>query len=240
MPGYVKMKKILILVFVVCVSIELLAQGAKKFEVWTDFNPSYSINDKWMVSGDIGYRFQASSGDQTAYIRPAINYKPSRIIKFTAGIASFNNWQLQSFESTEFRTFQYVNLSWPKLGEFLFKHRLGLDQRWFYFPELGLDKFVHRSRYYIEVISPNFKVFGIGSPFFITANFETLRDINNDELGTLVDHNRYTIGLGNHITEQFKADVRFKIISLSDPITSSFIREIEVIWVRLYYQFASS
>ena len=235
------MKKVLVLVFVIClVSIELFAQGAKKFQVWTDFNPSYNINDKWILSGDIGYRFQPSSRSQTAYVRPAIIYKPARILKFFVGVAYFNNWQQKLFQSSEFRTFQYVFLSWPKLGEFKFKHRLGLDQRWFYIPELGLDKFVHRSRYYIEVVSPNFQVFGLGSPFFITANFETLRDINNNELGTLADHNRYTIGLGNHITEQFKADIRFKIISLSDPITASFIREVEVIRIRFYYQFASS
>lgn len=237
----VKMKKVLALVFVVFLAnTETFGQGVKKFQVWTDFTPSYNMNDKWLVSGEIGYRFQPSSGDQSAYIRPAINYKLSKILKFTVGIASFSNWDPGSFKSTELRTFEYVNLSWPKLGEFNFKHRLGLDQRWFYIPELGLDEFVHRSRYYVEVISPNFKVFGLNSPFFITANFEILRDITNSELGTLVDHNRYTFGFGNHITEQFRAEVRFKIISLVDPVTSSFVREINVIRVRLYYQFASS
>ena len=235
------MKKVFVLVFVVSfVNSELFAQGAKKFEVWTDFDPWYNLNEKWKVGGDLGYRFQPSTGDQTAYIRPGINYKPFKILSFSVGIANFNSWNPDKFEVAEFRTFQFVKVSWPKIGEFKFNHRLGLEQRWFYIPEIGLNEFVHRARYYLELVSPNFNLFGLDSPFYLTANFETLRDISNNDLGTLVDHNRYTFGLGNHITEQFRADVRFKIITLVDPVTSSFIREVNIIRVRLYYQFASS
>ena len=78
------------------------------------------------------------------------------------------------------------------------------------------------------------------SLFFITANFEILRDLNDNEFGKLVDHNRYTLGVGNQITERFRAEIRFKLINTVDPLLNSFIREISVLRIRLYYHFVST
>lgn len=222
------------------VQTNVWAQGSSNFQIWNDFDPSFSLSEKWVVGGDVGYRIEPSSKWQSVYIRPAIAYISNKILKFSVGIANFNSWVPQDFTKTEIRTFQYIVVSWPRISGFQFKHRFGIEQRWFYFAQFNLDKYVNRSRYFLEVKSPKFSLFGLESPFFVTANFEILRDINNNELGQLADHNRYTLGVGNHITDNFRAEVRFKLINITDPLTSSYIREINVLRIRLYYRFAST
>jgi Protein of unknown function (DUF2490) len=218
----------------------LKAQGSSKFQLWNDFTPSYELAEKWTVGGDIGYRIQPSDGSQIAYVRPGISYKLNNVVKFTLGIANFNTWEPERFIKREIRTFQFIAVSWPNIAGFQFNHRLGIEQRWFYLKQLDLSDYVNRSRYYLELKSPEFKLFKLKSPFFATANLEILRDLGNNELGRLQDHNRYTLGIGNQISEQFRAEIRVKLINIVDPAINSFIREINILRVRLYYQFPST
>ena len=219
---------------------KVLAQGSSNFQLWTDFSPSYDFSDKWKIGGDIGYRIEPSTKWQSAYIRPAVNYKLNKIVNFAVGMANFNSWEPEDFRKTELRTFEFVIILWPKIGNFQFKHRLGLEQRWFYFHELDLNKYVNRTRYYLEVKSPKFTLFKIPAAFFIIANFEILRDLNDNEFGRLADHNRYSIGLGNQISDKFKIEARFKLINTVDAFTKNYIREINVLRIRLYYRFEST
>jgi uncharacterized protein DUF2490 len=216
------------------------AQGSSNFQLWHDFTPSYKLAEKWIVGGDIGYRVQPSTGLQIAYIRPGITYKPGKVVKFTVGIANFNTWEPDVFIKREIRTFQFIGVSWPNIAGFQFYHRLGIEQRWFYLKQLNLSEYVNRSRYYLELKSPDFTLFKLKSPFFVTANLEILRDLGKSELGRLLDHNRYTLGIGNQISEQFRADIRVKFINIIDPSINSFIREINIVRVRFYYKFSST
>ena len=235
------MKFFFVLAFVcLMVQIDTWAQATSNFQLWTDFNPSYNLSEHWKIGGDVGYRIEPSANFHVAYLRPGINYKPNKIINFTVGIANFNSWEAAEFIKSEIRTFQFIAVSWPRIAGFQFKHRLGLEQRWFHLAEFNLDEYVNRSRYYLEIKSPSFNLFKIKPPFFITANLEILRDLNDNELGKLIDHNRYTIGVGNQITERFRAEIRFKLINTVDPLLSSFIREINVLRLRIYYRFAST
>lgn len=216
--------------------INVRAQGTSNFQIWTDFSPTYNFNEQWKIGGDVGYRIEPSTNFQVAYIRPGISYQPNKIINFGVGVASFNSWEPPEYIKTEIRIFQYIVVSWPRIGGFQFNHRLALEQRWFYLAEFNLDTYVNRTRYYLELKSPKFTLFKLKSLFFITANFEILRDLNNNEFGKLGDHNRYTLGIGNYITDRFRAEVRFKLINVVDPLTNNYIREINVLRIRLYYR----
>ena len=232
--------------FLISVSLGLIAQlnvsaqGSSKFHIWTDFTPSYKLSDHWRLAGDVGYRFSLTSSWQSAYIRPGISYIFHKNITFSVGAAYFHTWEPQVYNTSEFRSFQFLVVAWPRIGNFQFRHRLGIEQRWLSSNELNLDEYVNRARYYLELISPKFTLFNLPAPFFITANFEILRDIENNEIGKLGDHNRYTIGIGNHINDRFRAEMRFKIINSVDPIINSYVREVNVIRVRLYYKFVST
>jgi hypothetical protein len=226
-------------IFFFAANINCWGQGESKFQIWTDVNPSFNLSEQWRIGGDVGYRIEPSSSVQSVYIRPGINYKPNKIVNFTIGIASTYLWTPDEHIKTEVRTFQFVSVSWPRLGGFQFRHRLGLEQRWFYFAEPNLKEYVNRTRYYLEVKSPNFTLFKLKSQFFITANLEILRDLNNNEFGKLVDHNRYTLGIGNQVTERLRAELRFKLINTIDPLLNSFIREINVLRIRIYFHLNS-
>jgi uncharacterized protein DUF2490 len=218
----------------------IMAQRTSSFQIWHDITPTFQFSRHWRFGGDIGYRIEPSSGSQKAYIRPGISYLANKIINFTIGVANFNSWKKVEFTSAEFRTFGFIVVNWPKLGGFTFKHRLGVEQRRFYKPGDGLNEVVYRARYYLEFKSPNFTLFGLKAPFFLMTNFEILRDMGNDSFGRLADHNRYTLGVGNNVTKQFRAEVRFKLIDLIDPNINEFIREINIVRLRLYYRFAST
>ncbi len=226
------------ILFLLCLitRFDVMAQTTSKFQIWNDFNPTFRINERWQVGGDLGYRIQPSANFHTAYIRPEVSYILNKILYFTIGVANFNRWEPDNFNSIELRTFQFVNALWPRVNGFQFKHRLGLEQRWFYLPEPEQVKYISRARYYLEVKSPKFKLFGLGSPFFVEGNVEFLRDVNNDELGRLFDHDRFTFGIGNHITDRFRADLRYRFINLVEITSNTFVREFNVLRVRLYYQ----
>jgi len=215
----------------------VLAQNKAPFVIWTDFNASFNLSEQWSIGGDIGYRIEPVSTIQTAYIRPTVTYSPFKVASFVVGLANFNIFDSDGLSSTELRTFQFVVISWPRIISFQFKHRLGLEQRWFYLPEFGLDDHLNRARYYIEVVSPKFNLFNLRSPFYVLANFELLRDLENDIIGKLIDHNRYTVGLGNHITDRFKADIEYKLINFVDPVLNTLLSDFNVLRIRLYYNF---
>lgn len=220
--------------------LKVRAQSKAEFQIWTDINPYFKLSDKWFVIGDLGYRFALISNSHSAYVRPEIGFRANSTFSFISGIANFNSWNVNIFSRFEVRTFQFALIHWPKIGGFTFNHRVGLEQRFLYFPELDANEYVNRSRYYLELKSPNFNLFNLKSPFFVIANFELLRDLNQDELGRLVDHNRYTIGAGNQITEKLRVDVRFKLINVVDPLVDQLIPEINLLRIRVYYRFAST
>lgn len=187
--------------------------------------------------GEIGYRLEPESKDQTVYIRPAIQYSPNRIINFTLGVANFNTWRSFRVSSIEFRTFQFVKLRWPRIGNFQFTHRIGLEQRMFYFKSFEFNSFAHRARYYVDLKSPSITIFNIKSPFYFILDFELLTNINSNNLGKVFDHNRFTLGIGNKINNKFRAEIKYKVLSFVDPALKDFVREIDVIRIRLYWQF---
>lgn len=229
-------RNLILLCALVLASTLGVAQNDTPFAIWTDFSPSYNFSEQWEIGGDIGYRIDPSTSAQTVYLRPGITYSAGKVISFITGIASFNHYDPDSYNSTEFRVFQFVVVSWPRILEFQFKHRLGLEQRWFYLPELGLDKFINRARYYLEIKSPQINLFSIKSPFYLITNIELLRDLIDDKFGRLIDHNRYTFGIGNHVSDRFQIDIRYKLINFIDPMLYTFISDLNVLRIRIYYK----
>lgn len=224
------------LVIAICLN-KAQAQSNSNFQVWSDLNASIKLNEKLDFGGDIGYRIEPSSNDQTIYIRPILGYNASNILNFSFGGAIFNTFRSDIFNSSEFRAFQFVVLKWPKFGGFEFKHRFGLEQRFFYIENFDFDGFSHRMRYYLEVKTPSFELFNSKFLFFVMGNFELLTDLNKNEVVSLFDHNRITIGVGSQISEKIKVELRSKLISFVNPVLNSYVREIGVMRIRLYYQF---
>ncbi len=226
-------------IFVYCLFfiLPVLAQAqARDFEVWSDMAVTGHLNDKWQVGGDFGYRIVPVSGWQTAYIRPVVGYQPVEGWRLQVGGANFDTWQPESFELLEWRTYEYVNVYWPKLSWLHVDHRAGLDQRWFYGNGNNFQRFVHRFRYQISLRSHDFNLVLKRSPFYGALRFEVLRDINNRDLPVLFDHNRLIFAVGNHINESWRLEVQYMIIYLNEAL-QLFIPDIDVLRIRLFYKF---
>ena len=176
----------LLLVGTVIFCVSLLAMSAKaqqmRFQIWSDFNARIELKNRFQVNVEPGYRIDPEFGIQTVYLRPTLRYAPNRILAFDAGVANFNVWGADAFNSIEFRTFQFAFLNWPEIWEFNFKFRAGLEQRWFRFPELDTDEFVIRARFRIRMTSPYFQFWQGESRLFITTNYELLRDVKEEDI----------------------------------------------------------
>ena len=213
------------------------SQSNPAFQIWTDFNPRIQLNQKLKIVGDIGYRIEPESNAQSFILRGALRYSPNRILSLDLGLGEFITWDTEIFNSSEFRTFQFLFLNWPNLGEFKFQHRLGIEQRWFNFSDFDAKEFVHRARYRLGLKSPDFSIFGSSIPFYIKANVEFLRDLNDEEISVFIDGDRFMIGLGSLWTDKLRTELQFQIMALNDPAIKKFIRDVDLIRIRAYYQF---
>lgn len=206
------------------------------FQVWSDFNPRFHLAERMILVTDIGYRKDTDNKKNTVLVRGAVRFTMHELLAFDLGVANFNTWFTSGLNSAEFRTFEYAFVNWPNFAGFSFKHRIGLDQRWFRFPDLGTGEFVHRLRYRLGVQSPGIEILRY-SPFYFTGNIEVLRDISNDKLNALIDHNRYMIGIGNRINDKLRAELQYQIIYGNSKALASLVRDIDMIRVRVFYKF---
>jgi hypothetical protein len=213
------------------------SQSNPAFQIWTDFNPRVRLTEQFKIVGDIGYRIEPESSAQSFLIRGAARYSPNQILSFDLGLAEFITWNTSFFNSSEFRTFQFLFVNWPNIGKFRFQHRLGIEQRIFRFSDLRANQFVHRARYRLGVKSPEFSLFGSTIPFYIKANAELLRDLNDEDISVLIDGDRFMIGFGSLLSEKLRSELQFQVMALHDPAIKKFIRNIDLIRIRAYYQF---
>lgn len=221
-------------------SLMTFGQDGARFQIWTDLNPSFKLNEKWAIAGDLGYRIEPESNLQIGIIRPGVNYHPNHFILLRAGMASFSSWIPNEINSHEFRPFVFGTVSWPRFNFLIVKNRLGFEQRWFDVRDLDLRTSDQRIRYSLALESADFKVFSINSPFFVEAQIEYLKAFSNNDTELFFDQNRLILILGNRITNQLKVDLRFMIIRNVNPTLNFWEREIDVIRFRFYYRFNSS
>lgn len=236
--GYIFRSTILILSFL---SLTHFAHSqSNRFQIWTDFNARFELKNRFQANVEPGYRIEPDIGAQTAYLRAILRYSPNRIFSFDLGAANFNYWGYEVINSIELRTFQFVFLNWPELWEFDFKFRLGLEQRWFAFPELSANEFVHRARLRIGLTSPYFDFWEGVSKLYVTSNYEVLRDVNDEAIDVLIDENRAMLGVGYLNNKNLRAEFHYQIMGLRDRDAGELIRDINLIRFRVFYYLRSN
>lgn len=230
---------IIFLVLGLLFSLETVGQGLR-FQVWTDFNARFQLKDKIQINAEPGYRIEPEIGRQIGYVRVAFRYAPSRVASFDVGVANFNTWGSDTFNSFELRSFQFVFLNWPEVWDFNFKFRVGLEQRWFNFPELETKEFVQRARFRIGLTSPYFDFWEGNSKLFITTNFEILRDVHDESIDALINENRIMLGIVFLDNKNFRGELHYQVNGLRDRAAQEFLRDVNLIRIRAYYYFQKS
>ena len=208
-----------------------------RFQVWTDFNARIALSNQLTINAEPGYRIEPESGIQTAYLRAAVRYTPIKLISLDFGVADFNTWGSDLVNSVELRTFEYFFLNVPEFWDFKLKLRLGLEQRWFNFRDLEIDRFVHRGRLRAGLTSPSFAFWQGNSKLYVTANYELLRNVNENILDFLLNQNRLMLGLGIRDGRNFRGELHYQIMKSRDHDLDKLVFNVNLVRIRLYYYF---
>lgn len=220
------------------VSLSVMSQDLR-FQVWTDFNARFQFKNKLQLNVEPGYRIEGESAMQTAYFRATLRYTPTRIIALDAGVANFNVWSTDIPNSVELRTFQFVFLNWPDILDFSLKFRIGLEQRWFYFPEINTREYFNRFRFRVGLVSPYFDFWQGASKLYITSNFEILRKVSREFFlfEELVNENRFMLGLGFLDNKNFRGEFQCQLIGHREGSFTELQRDVNMIRLRVFYYF---
>ena len=127
------------------------AQNKVDFEIWTDYNPAYKLNEAWRIGGDLGYRYTPNTGSQLGFIRPMVGFRAGQLLSIKLGMANFNVWKDEQNKSFEVRPFTFIQFTWPRFEAIRFIQRLGMEQRWFKLQPGSVNTSDQRFRYLEKV-----------------------------------------------------------------------------------------
>jgi hypothetical protein len=127
-------------------------------QIWLDYNPSWVLNSKTQIYGDIGARTIIPNNWYRAIVRPAIRYdllsfnertERYRTWQLHGGIGFFYTYNLEVTDILEIRPFQGLRVKIPNRDRLQLVHYVRLEERL----ELGLgegtSEFSIRARYMI-------------------------------------------------------------------------------------------
>lgn len=204
-------------------------------EIWADLTLSKSLNEKWTIGGDIGYRAALNNTNwRQYYIRPNINYKVLPFFNLTMGVGSFNTVNDEIDNTNEFRIYQDGNFRGPKLGPFNILHRIRLEQRFFSFGDDTLDnEFSFRGRYLIGTRTDKFSLGG-EKDWTAYVSLEPFFPLGKDISELLANNFRWDAALSYHVTAQFRIELHY-ILQTSEIFSNSDVKVIENIFrIRLF------
>jgi hypothetical protein len=125
-------------------------------QIWLDYNPSWTINNRMQFYGDLGVRTIFPKTWYRAIVRPSIRYdllsynekrEHYRTWEVHGGMGFFYTYNLEQTNILEVRPFQGLRVHIPNSNKFQLIHYFRLEERW----EIGLGSnesaFSVRARY---------------------------------------------------------------------------------------------
>ena len=179
------------------------------FQTWTDITLIQHFSPKWIFTGDIGLRGMISARDWNQfYIRPTIRWRITPSFDARSGVALFQTWNKDLSNQTELRLHQQVDLNWPYLAGFIFKHMVRFEER-FFFNQNFENEISVRVRYRPWMETPDFKIFGIKSPFYGIASLDLFLPLGESATELFVNNYRLIAGIGNRVSEKLKIELHY-------------------------------
>lgn len=203
-----------IVILLVALSGNALAQTNSESQVWLDYNHKEFIKPNLSLGGDAGFRTEVSTGDwYVLYIRPRIAYRANHIFTLGGGLAFYYNWNEPSVNNTEFRIEQQITAAWPSFKKFHFENRLRIDERYFHYQESSEvsipDKWSSRLRYRLMAKSDYFNVSEkIGNVYVLLAA-ETFVPFESANSPSFNIRERLILGYGQLLPKGRRYEVDF-------------------------------
>lgn len=198
-------------------------------EYWLDVNIWHVLNDQWRVGGDLGARSFRDSDVNTFIIRPSVEKSLNSVFNLRGGMAYISSKTFGE-KLNEFRLNQDVNINWPRLVGWNFKHRVRMEQRWIH-TENETD-FVFRSRARIGVEPPDLLVFEL--PMFMNVMWEFFMPLLNGNDNYVVNQ-RATGTIGARLSRKIRFESQY-ILQLGRSSQNDTFELNENVWrLRLHY-----
>lgn len=198
-----------ILLFIITSFRHAYAQDEIDFQTWIDFTTVHNFNNRWAYTGDYGMR-GVVSGEQwsTFLVRPTFKYKLTPIFDSRAGLALFYTRDIVLDNVLELRLHQEVDVKWPEIVGMVFKHRVRLEERFFFYEEID-NEFSARARYRFYFETPDIRIFKNSGPFFGMTSIEFFLPIGESATERFVNNNRIEIGLGHRTSKKFRWELHY-------------------------------
>lgn len=187
----------------------VIAQDEVDFQSWIDFTTVHNYNSRWAYTGDYGLR-GVVSGEQwsTFLVRPTFKYKITPILDVRAGVALFYTRDKLLDNVLELRFHQEVNVKWPEVVGMVFKHRVRLEERFFFYEDID-NEFSARARYRLYFETPDLKIFKNCGPFFGMTSIELFLPFGESATERFINSNRIEIGLGHRTSRKFRWELHY-------------------------------
>ena len=228
---------LILLVYPVFLSIHCSAQDDSTgvdLQTWIDFTTIHHFNSKWVYSGDYGLRGVISGESWTTlYVRPTFRYRIKPVLDVRAGVALFVTNDEEFNDLIELRFHQEADLKWPEVAGIIFRNKLRLEERFFFYRELEND-FSARLRYKLSIESPDFHLFNIKGPFFAETSFELFFDLGETATEKYVNRNRFEFGLGYRASNKFRCELHYTWQNSKDNSEDTFKTSVNILRFRLY------
>jgi hypothetical protein len=156
------------------------------FETWFDATTIYRFGDRWVYSGDQGFRaLVTDSFWRLLYIRPSFQYDATSWFRVHGGIGFFYAFLDAKPDLLELRPWLGLKFLWPRPAGFGFGHYFRLEERFLSSTASGEWDSSLRARYQLQVKTSAFDVGG-AEDFYALAYGEIFEDLSGSLRGLFI------------------------------------------------------
>ncbi len=165
------------------------------FHTWTDLTTIYEFSDRFRYDGDYGVQGLLTDSYWTqVWVRPSVRFRVRPDLSLHGGLGMIYNFIDDLHDLPELRPVVGLQLQWPRLGDFTFRHFIRAELRTLYLKSRNEWDASVRGRYQLPLTSPDIRI-GTAVDYFVISSVEWFEnfDSGDDFFG---DTFRYNVGVG--------------------------------------------
>ena len=223
------------MVFLLFVSGVSNAQDAIDHQVWFDAMPHFEINDRLKYFGDISYRTSTNKDKFRRFVlRPSLFYAWTKEVDIIGGLSLFLTWEEENYNTIEFRPYQGIGLTWPKIWHLDFKHQGLIEQRFLWNNEGDFDPNL-RLRYKILTKLPINKTHIENKALYLPISYEIFANIGPKEVERFQNLNEAIVGMGYKFNDKWIGEIEVIFQRTRNSSTEDLILSNRIIRFKLIY-----
>ena len=211
-------------------------------QIWLDYNPSYRLNEKVDVYGDIGARTVFPNEWYRFVVGPSVRYRRPKLIlnklyykeEIHLGIRFFFTANKSFSNRFEIRPFQGYKLSWPNRPLIVLQHYVRLEERFDIETSNWINTFGLRFRYEAK-LTLKFKGdwIAFNRRLFLPISMEVFGNLKGAQ--QFNDVVRITPGIGYEFSPALKAELDFSYHYTRDTAEDEFDTNDFVFRIRVFH-----